>query len=94
VVRATSAKATDLSPVILAVVERLANDAVEWTRTHDGILTNLTVGVPGGAPIASYLDALEHELSARGLDFIDLKTEPCQGPARIVAMGFEPGWAA
>lgn len=92
VVRMSAAVGRELSPIVAAVVERLAIEALDKTRAQDGILTTLTVGIPANAPVETYLDALEHELSARGIDFVDLETEPCQGPARIVSMRFEPGW--
>lgn len=93
VVRMPAAPGRELSPVIAAVVERLANEAADKARAHSGVLSGLTVGIPANAPVDTYLDALEHELSARGIDFVDMETETCQGPARIVSMRFEPGWA-
>lgn len=92
VVRMPAAAQSELSPIVAAVVERLANEALGQQRDHDGILSFIRVGIPAGAPVDTYLDALEHDLSERGIDFVDIETEICEGPACIMAMRFEPGW--
>lgn len=94
VVRMPSPPGNEVSPVVAAVVTRLANEIEERVRAHNGVLSGVTIGIPANVPVDTYIDALENELAARRIDFVDFVCEECSGPARVVSLRFEPGWAS
>ena len=73
-------------------VERLAARVRELVAERPGTLTALTVGLPAGEDAAAFESALERQLLAAGIEFVDLSVRPWRGPEpEILVTRFEDG---
>ena len=73
----------------LREVQALAQATLALVLERSGRLVGLSVRAPVEMDVRELRQALSEELSAVGIEFIDLDVRPGLGPLRIVAAEFE-----